>query len=512
MLLSDMLKGGQTLQGKAGSLATNANDLLLLDARGQLYTANVSDYAAAPNIGAAIVAATTLNGTLTPGGATGKYMSVYSDGSIFIATAASTSNYGCTLYKYNAAGALVGSIVLDSTATVMYTPIILQLSNGNICVIWALNGGALKFAILNSTLGIVMSATTIGTPSSNQYDAVALSGGGFAISSQGASGAYLTIYSNAGASVLATTLISGTPATGTTTSMLQLSNGNIAIAIGSTVASKALGYAIYSASGSVVVAYAVLNSTATGSTSTYPKISAVAGFFCCEIQLSGTSTAYVLSNAGALQGGPCTTAAYATAALDVLTNDGANFWLVTTSASNMILTVAIPTSGTGFVTTTTTASDTSLQFGVFIERGLMVIVGSSGTGSIVLSINAGLNTTPLASSAAPTNVSSSLGAVQAIPAGDFSFVWCTVNSGSGTIFGVWKYLNASIVGVSQQTVAAGNTGALISYSHGGGTGKNGYATNPVIGTLGKSFNHSAANIVGNQGTILGNAVALEGIV
>jgi len=99
------------------------------------------------------------------------------------------------------------------------------------------------------------------------------------------------------------------------------------------------------------------------------------------------------------------------------------------------------------------------------------------------------------------------GAYQIIIGWDFSIIAVTISA-----FSIQKYLPMSIMGVSQQSIAAGNTGTNVLYSHGGGAGKNGYPCNSILGTVGKSFDHSAATIVGNKGTLLGSSVALEGVI
>ena len=67
-----------------------------------------------------------------------------------------------------------------------------------------------------------------------------------------------------------------------------------------------------------------------------------------------------------------------------------------------------------------------------------------------------------------------------------------------------KYANSALLGIAQQTVAAGAQQTVA-------VGSGSAMINPLQGSSSKPFNHSATNIVGNSGTVLTNSVVLTGI-
>lgn len=501
--LSDFLKNGSMLQGNAGNLAINANDLLEINGFGQVYSAKVSDYAAVGNSGAYPVAAT----VATSFYATGSYKKMMcvnpADSSIFVTAPYLTSNYGLEIFKYTSAGGFVGSVILDTSSYEPNQVTIIQLSNNNLAVIWMMSGVD-YFAILDQYLNVIVAKTTIASNSgTNTLDAIALSGGGFAVTYPQATGAFLAVYSNTGAVVSAGSLITSSPTAGLYFRMVQLSNGNIAIAIKSSTTSEALGFAICSAAGAVVNAYTVLDS-ATSTSAMIPEINSVNGSFCCATFDGTNVVAYSLTNTGVLQGGAYSNSISGIMSLS-LPNDGVNFWLLLNSSTNQYI-AYIPASGTGFVTTAIQA--TSSGAGMVYDQGFLIVFSgtapqltvfqplSSGVPLLVNSISSSLSS--------PTTSAPYISAV-----GDFSVLLGSINTSTpATSFAVQKYLNTAIAGVSQGAVAAGNAGAVITYSMGPG----GYPCNALLGTIGKGFDHSATAIIGNKGTMLGNSVALAGIV
>lgn len=500
MLLSDVLKGGQTLQGKAGPLAINANDLLLTNSNGQLCTVAVSDYAAVANAGAAIVAATTVSSYAAVMSCRKEVFVNPADSSIIVAADTSA---GLILCKYSGTGALLGSVSF-STASPGNVAIV-QLSNGNLAIFWGTAAGSLSFAIIDTNLDIIVGSTVIvpGTALINAYfDVIALSGGGFAVSYSQSGGVYLAIYTNTGAVTSAGTLIASSPTTTPASRLTQLSSGNIAVAVASTASSDSLGYSIFSAAGASVVGYTILDTTANSEGIMYPAIATVSGYFCVGgVDGDGTrAVAYVMSNAGVLQGSPY---AYA------IGGSASTFYKMVTDGTNFEFVVSgyiafIPVTGSGYVTT---SAYTAQPMDAVYDRGFIVVTINSTVYAFQILSNGGAQ--PVASFSLSGFSASTIMTAKAV--GDFAVLILGLSS-SGTLFAIEKYLNASIVGVSQQAVAAGNAGTLVSYAHGGGTGRNGYPCNPILGTVGKGFNHSGSNIVGNTGTMLGNSVALEGII
>jgi hypothetical protein len=506
MYISDFLKNGSTIQGNAGATAINQNDLLQLTASGNLYPVQKSDYAAIGNA-ATIVANTTASSYLANSSAKKDVVGT-GDGGIIVAVPNSTSSVGILLQKYSASGALITSLVLDSTAQSLFSPCLQNLSNGSVAVAYSLQGNTIKYAVLNQNLGIVAPVTTITTGASayiDLIDVIPLSGGGFAVAYAMPTGMFLAVYSNAGTVVSAGALISGSPTAGSSTQILtpkmaQLSNGNIVIAIFSSQAGLVLGHAIYTAAGAMVLSYTVLDNASAASTSGVyrPQVSVLNGYYCVAMLDSHNAVAYVLNNNGVLQGG-----AYSSANTSVddvhslkcgLANDGTAFWFVQTGGQITY----IPVTGTGFIASTATLPT---EIGAYIEGENLVVGGSSDT--YIFKISAG-------AVSLYSTVTNTLGSwVTVMPIGDFSYCLYSGDTGSSTIvFTTQKYMNSAIVGISQSSVAAGNAGTLVPYSMGPG----GYPCNAINGTVGKGFDHSATAIIGNKGTLLGNSAALQGIV
>ncbi len=503
--LSDFLKNGSTLSGKAGSLAINANDLLLLNQQGQLYSANVSDYAAVGNSGVAIIAATTVNAASVAISARKEVFINPLDASIFIVA---PSSGGLSIYKYSSAGTLLESLLIDISST--GNVIVSQLSNGNLVIGWGADTGSLVFTITDVNLSIIVTKVTVVAASllGQAFDLIPLSGGGFAISYGLSTGVYSAIYTNAGGVTYAPTLIAGTPTAGMAVKMAQLSNGNIAIAINSSVASNAIGHAIMSVTGTSVLAYTALSAT-TGTAYFYPEIQIVNGFYCVAGWAGATAAtcvAYVLNNAGVLQGAPYSIAAsgITLSSLYKLLSDGTNFEFLCRSGTSQAI-AFIPITGTGYVTTTLAALAGAPIDAFFDNRGFLVY--SEGSATWVLEVLASGVVMLLYSLTAMTGLGT-FNYITVKPTGDFSLLILILDATAGaTIFGVQKYMNTAIVGVAQSTIAAGNAGTNVSYSMGPG----GYPCNQVLGTVGKGFDHSATNIVGNKGTMLGGGISLKGI-
>lgn len=503
--LSDYLGGGASLTGLAGAEAINANDLLELTQDGSLIPVKISDYAAIANAGQ-LVAPTTVQ-AYSLSGSVKKEAFACSDGTFIFVTPSSTSNTVPIVSKYSASGALLASYTLDTTNSPVYAPCIQQLSNGNLVVAWLLlatGPNTVRFAVLSPNLAVIVAPVTVTTVAdaySYSLDMISLAAGGFALSYCMPTGVFLAIYGNNGAVVSAGTLVSGSPAAGSSTAKLavqtaQLSNGNIAIAINSQHAGYALGHAIYTNAGAMVLAYTVLDS-ATSAGGQLPKISALPGYYCCGI-LDGTNAfAVVLNNAGVIQGAPFTVPDTNVDSVNTqagkLLNNGTNFWYI---LGTMI--IFIPVAGAGFITNTLTVSP-GADFDAFIESS-EIVVGIPSNVYVFKTTSQGA--VSLSASIADTVIAW----VKMVSFGDKAFAKCSVDT--NCIFTIKKYENTAIVGISQTTVAANNAGTVVNYSMGTG----GYSCNAIGGTVGKGFDHSASNIIGNKGTILGNSVALAGIV
>jgi hypothetical protein len=496
MFLSDILKGGQSLRGKAGAAAINAGNLLQIDSFGNLSSVVTADYAATANTGGNPIASTTSGSVAESNSTNNTIFQNPVDGSIYVCGLTAST---LQLAKYSAAGALLGTVVLAGGGTYLS---VRQLSNGNLVVTWGVNTAGIYFAIVDTSLNIIVPQTTIGSSTSTDGSSVCvpLSGGGFAVLYATNTGAMLAIYSNAGVVVLAASGVAGSPASVSYKLMVQLSNGNLVIVLSKGTSTYQVVQTIVSPTGAVVLATTVVY---TGTATTEPWLSQLNGFYAIATYDPGVSSyllnAYIYNNTGTLQGANFSVGTNQGAAN--LGNDGTAFVLTYTYSGGGTggAAVYLPTTGTNYVSATLKSSGTVSGNVLYDSTTQLYLLGSAGVYQKTAS-----NTFNIVGGGTSINV----GTEQYV-CGDYCFLWYNYSSYS---FGVTKYLNTAIVGVSQQTLAAGNAGTLVAFSHGGGAGKNGYPTNQILGTVGKSFDHSATNIVGNKGTILGNCVALEGIV
>lgn len=468
---------GTTAQAATSAFAINSGDLVEM-MNNQIYSAKVIDYAVVPTAGAQIVPNTQVALTGVPPSATQRADAMIStvDGSIFCsyATVATTGNMAVA--KYSAGGTLLGTVTLDTANAMPFNPRLLQLSNNNIAALWQLTGGVLAFAIIDQNLQVITAKTNVDTPNANQFGACALSGGGFAVAYGKAAGVQLAVYTNTGGVTSAAATIAGTPIAGASVRMGQLSSGNIAIAISATTAAKALGHAVFSVLGVAVAAYAVLDAATCG-TANYPELSIMTGFYACAFGDATNRVAYVLNNAGALQGAGFTTAdTTVTAASSNLMNDGTAFWLVYNGSVTAQGLVYIPTTGTNYVSSALAGASFAAPFAAFLDKNNLVMLYSTVIAAWTLNASSG-NATRAQTYTGPT--ATAVGTAMA--GGDFAVVAQTANTSA--FLSVYKYANAPIVGVSQQSVAAGNAGTAINVSTGPGT----YPINTLFGTGGKTF-------------------------
>jgi hypothetical protein len=504
--LSDFLKTGAVLNAKAGSSAINAGDLLQYGPRGEAWPSTTVDYAVIANGGAAAVPATTVSayGPVSSPSRGASYLSPI-DGSIFVLAPHIAGAYGMTLYKYSASGTLLLSIITDSqSAATNYNPIVQKLSNGNILCTWLVTGGAIYYAIYDVNLIPIVTKTLITTPNTNFYSCCKLTGGGFFVSYPLAGGISYLILSNTGATVIGSTAIASVGTTGQSSQVIELSNLNVVVAITSFVTSKGLAYSIFDASGTSVVALTYLN-TAASNSGYVPELSVMPGYFAASYSIgAGDLSAYVVSNAGVVQGSAYTNGGTIVTSQGMMriTNDNvSNFWLTySDSVSIKQIYTKMPNTGTGYVKTISGLNGNN-ACDLAYDRG-MLILNSAGIVYVNLILQSG-NVSPI------SNFNSG------VLNGDGIFIktigdFCVYQYGattSGTKFSIYKYIDASILGVSLTTLAAGNEGTIIAMSEGPG----GFPLNPLLGSTAKLFNHSAANVPANQGTLYQNSVALKGV-
>ena len=488
----------QILQAKAGPIAIALNDLVALGGYPLgLYPVQTSDYAAVAAAGSSPVALTTVSSNGTQLETRNRGVADPATGDIFIADTYLPGPVGCQIWKYSSAGALQCSRILDSAATGDTNYVQVRfLANGNLLVFWynLATPYTLFFAIVDKKLQVVVAKTAIASAATNPQlnaDCLPLSGGGFAVVwSHAGVGDYFTIRDNAGAVVYAATLIAGAPTNssgngnGPRHKLVELSNGNIFVGINDTSQSDALRYCIFSPTGTVVKAYTTL--AGSGSSAIYyPEVSVLPGY----VLFAHGGNAYVLNNAGTVQGAAI---ALPTGSVTRVLNDGTYFWALQ-SSSGLVM-KRIPTTGTGIVTNTLAGFGT-ITGDVFLERGNFVAF--DGANAYVIGVDAAGFPTRLASNAFLASMTQTIGGI-----GDF----CAIGFQVGK-FQITKFLNASIIGVAQTAVAAGNTGTLVTISAGAG----GYITNEIKGTPGKAYDHSGAPIVGNKGALYLNSATLKGI-
>lgn len=493
------------MQAKAGRSGINANDLVQFDRDGKLFPVRVSDFAAVPNVGSAVVARTVLSSLALVGSAR-KALYFDSVDATSYAAIPLTSNSGLTVMKLSSVGAVLGSVTLDSVITnTLRSPCLTKLANGNFVAVWEVTtAGSLYFAVFDKYLNIVVAKTLIDTADVSTYtfDVTALSGGGFAVA-YSKNNPFLAIYSNTGAVVLAGSALTNAAAFGIAAQSMvltQLSNNNIAVAIGTNTAAKKLGYAITTAAGVSVVGCTIIN-TSTGANYNAVAISALPGYFCCTAQDSGNTSAYVLNNAGAILGAPLIDIGATVTTIPRLINDGTSFWLTYNTSQTACVIVCMPVTGVGFVSSnlTTVLSQQAKDF--FYDRGFIVFADTAN--AYVMSVSP-TNKLALVSTV-PINPAGSPDSMAIFAGGDSTLVLLNTSSTSTSVITL-KYANTSIAGVALQAVAPGNDGAVISFV----TGSGGLLNNGIIGSPVKTFDQSAANILGNKGMLFSNSVLLKG--
>lgn len=487
------------LAGKSGASPIVSSDLLTINALGELHPVQLSDMSAQPNAATALMASTLVQSTnnLTSSAKKEIFVSPI-DGGIYLAYPQLTSNSGLTVVKYTAAGTLVKSVALITTASsILNNPVVTQLNNGNILVVAYMqagpSGAGVYYAILDQNMNTVRGITLISSTSPATYfNAIALKDGGFVVAYPLVAGVYRAVYDNAAQVVAAGALITNSPASGRV-KIVQLSNGNIAYAISSLVSNQALGYAITTATGNSVVNYTVLNATTAGGLA-YPEIGQMEGYFAI-LNCDGTDTkGYVLNNTGAMQGGAYSVTNNNTTGAGVF-SDGTGFWFAHTGTSSANAIIYAPTTGTGYVSNTTGI----ITFvTAFYDRGFIVMMGTNST---VATFKLNQDGSGTVTRLPDVTLTGTFGNQTAVPGGDFTlglFSWS-----SNMYLSLHKYMNASIVGISE--TSSSTPDSYIVY------GTSSAPCNKIYGSVGKTFDHSAANIHGNSGTMIVTSTTLKGI-
>ena len=515
--LSSLIKNNQIPVTAGTTILQNA--LLEIFSDGYAYPCSVADYAATPNKGTAILAATAISFSSLNNWTSGtdygcspnSPMIQDSLGNLYVLTANTTSGTGLVCSKYSAAGAFIGSLVIDSVGTAVNYANIGILSNGNLFAVYSVNSTAEKFSIFTPQLVSVVAATALNNSfaSDMAVASIPLSGGGFAaVYGTSTTNLQLSIYSNAGGflysaanTVDATQHISG---------LAQLSNGNIVVAFNNTATLK---FGIYSTTASVVVA---TTSTGIAIANAAPVAVSVlaSGFFALASYTNTTSTpanAAVFSNAGAIQGSIIvSTGGNGTSIPLGLVNDGTNFWLITSNGGTTQAPIytKITTAGVATVTAIGMAFGAAeySNFCVGYDGcGIIIIMSGNATTTTLysaFSVNLGIElvsaTTIAAGAASNANISM-------LMVGDGAFAAYTYPSATATDLSIWKAVNSAIIGPAQAAAApAAQVQVIVASGY--------YPINKLKGTQGKAFTmKSGANLYGNNGSINGIGVAQQGM-
>lgn len=438
------------------------------------------------------------------------------DGSIFTLTNGSAS-VGMKLNKYSPAGALLGTVAVD-TANSYVNHHLLLLSNGNLACMGQYTG-AQKYAVYNQALAAVKGITAMEVPSDAHFSAVSLSAGGFAaVYQQGANPllARLTTFDNSGTEILTpTTIWTRTGTAGTQYSRIaQLSDGNLAIAATCTsgTGSTGLNHGVFTTGGDTVLAF--VNKDATAGGYMFPEISVLPGYYCISKPNGTNQLAFVFNNSGTLQGAGFTAATSAGNSLNKtkLVSDGTAFWLIwARSSDGSVMVTKIPATGSGYVTTVLTAASYNQYLDAFCENGAICYVtmdGSTNTRPYLWVVNTTLMSLVFSSNTpfgvAPSTASGSFPRI--IPGGDSSFiVLYDYQSTPATNLCLGKYANTAIIGVANANASAG---ALCNVSQNSGA----YSCNAIGGSPAKAFDMSSTPaLYGNKGTVMNNGVVLKGM-
>lgn len=510
------LAGGSNNAGQAGTTFTMkagvdcpAGALMCIGADGLGYPAQTADYAVKPNMLDSMIAATTVTSN-APAHYDRMNLLQAANGDIIVATSyySGGSPYGIALYRYNASGALQGSVLIDSVNTTCYDPHMALLSNGNIVVSWC-DTANLRFAVVTQALAVVKPATSVdalGSSVSYLHNMIALSGGGFMLSWQDKNtltNYNVAVYDNLGAVVTPKAVIRTVTGSAVHTRSAQLSNGNVAMLI---TANNLSYIGVLSPLGAVVVSFAPGDPLMAAAL----DVNALPGYFAVvgkEYNGSGLKMR-VYANDGTQQGA---TALLTCVAVDLggarIANDGINFWITynTTNVIHSLSRVTVAAAVTTWTLDPNANVGTGANFDMFYERGRLVIHKGDGNGSsasfslIVFNVKElvvdSKNNDSVLSNAA-TNLRARM-----IPGGDFTVIIGGVSS--YTTFFAFRYSAASIVGVSAAAVEAG--GKLSVYALPGT-----YGVGALKGSPSKAFDHSTAAIPGNKGNLLNYGVVLKG--
>lgn len=491
-----------------------ANSAVSVGPDGLGYPVIVSDYAAfsavatGNNTGYAVAGTTVVAG---PGLVQADRVGLIqgANGDTFAVGSNDGNGYGIAIYRYSAAGALAGKLVVDAATVQFSHSNFALLSNGNLVLTYTVAGSA-RFVIVNQSLSLIKSFVAFDAQAVIPHGLIALADGGFLLTWRDgavASTQNIAIYDNVGNVVVAKKAVYSAASATTIPRMAQLSDGNVVVCLNSVGAGNMLAVQIgvITVAGVMAVPFFAGETTNSGTM----EVSALAGFFAVALW-DGTSKlkVRVYTNAGAPQGALYNPACLSGSAGTIrLINDGVTFWLsYTPVASTQFLTRITTTAVTtefNIQTGSSSNRDAQARYDMFFELGRLVIYCSyPDGGSFVMSV---FNTLTLVQeSVVILNGSMHSGAnPKIIPGGDFTAIFLCNTGSYGLVYSVVKYAASSIAGVTAQAVSANNTGVV-------GVTVGSYGINRLKGSTAKAFDHSAAQIPGNKGTLLTYGAVLKG--
>lgn len=525
----------QTLSTVVAGRAVAKNDAVLVGPTGKGQPVGVTNYAAVAAVGQ-ITAQTQVTATrLYAGKNCGLRLD---DGSIMIVgplygtngiVAPNSDDTGCAIYRYAADGSFICSRSINDAAYKLFNPHLMQMSNGNVALVYGMYDNAsgtitLHFTTMTPSLQLFLTGTvgsmyhpaiTDLNKNSNYFGAVALPAGGFLVTYQDyANNALqkLAVYDDFGNVVTAaTTVHTWTGVSGNVfTDAAVLSNGNVAIACYSAF-SESIGtyHAIFGADGTQIKAFEQI--IAASATNNAPEISVLAGYYAIgRINDNVESKVFIFSNAGIKQGDTFTTERAYNGTRMKLTNDGENFYLIgaSISTSGNYAVSQIPTTGGAGAKTMDTGLSMSatFHFDVACDGALIMLMQSTITNGAnqfaAIDTDTGRFVTPLtAFGVSPANNNGAGPAIIAVS--DFAFVGVYDYAEGGVLFWVGKYAPSAIVGVAQTAATANGTVSVL-------TGPGVYQTNPNMGTA-ANFDHSGSAVAGNKGSIQQRSLTITGI-
>lgn len=506
---------GSVVSGSGQGIATAGAaiaylNLLEVFPDGNAYPCQVSDYAATPNKSTAILAATTTayyavaaqQNQLLCG--TNVNTVQDSSGNVYVIAATSSTNANMNILKYTSAGVQVGSVAIGG-GTVQSANIGI-LTNGNIFVTWGNVGTTnCQFAIYTPQLLQVVAPTVLNNSAiATVQSSVALPGGGFAaLYEVTGSVMQLAIYTNAGGLAYSATITGSNYGGG----IAVLSNGNIVV---TTVISSFWNYSIYTPTMTLV---AGPTATTWGPYSNYgTALSVLNGYFMVGTSTSNSTAnqAIVVSNSGAQQGGVISMTGTTGGAGNpntgcLLFNDGTNFWFVginSTTYAAIYMKVSISGASTLFTGAVIGGSSAGIIGGIDIAGNIYVMTNVSTTAKYsVFSTSSGFEIIAAVTIAAGTTNTGSMEGFLIL--GDAAFLFTTL--ATNLVMSIWKAIDTAIIGVAQSAAMKGSPTTVV-------IGSGYYTITKLMGSATKAFTmKSGADIYGNNGSIMSQAVSLQGM-